>query len=213
MRLTLPAIGRPGIAPPARALALPALALLAPLAACRGGAPAAAGDDLAGLIRPGETLILLRRVPAAPAPGSPGTASPVPEFAVAVVKQADGKVELRVGEQRPQGRAQVHASRPGDDFRNLAIEDLNADGRPEIVSTWTGGQLEVVEILGRTAEGSWTTLLQNAGQIVEERRQADRTTDFWITSRTYEEEPGHPPIFETVVYRWDGKAFSPAASP
>jgi len=190
-----------------------ALALLLPVAACRGAAPPPAGADLTGLVRPGETLILLRSVSATPTPGSPGAAAPAPEFTVAVVKQADGKVELRIGEQRPQGRAQVHASRPGDEFRNLAIEDLNADGRPEIVSTWTGGQLEVVEVLGRSAEGSWTALLQNAGQIVEERRLGDRSTAFWITSRTYEEEPGQPPIYETVVYRWDGAAFSPAATP
>jgi hypothetical protein len=195
------------------ALSLVGLALPAALAACRDGGLGSAGEDLGDLVHPGETLVLLRRVPATPAPGSPGAAAPVPEFTVVVVKQPDGKVELRVGEQGAKGKGPVHASRPGDEFRNLTIEDLNANGQPEIVSTWTGGQLEVVEVLGRSAEGVWKPLLQNAGQIIEERRGADRSTDFWITSRTYEEEPGHPPIFETVVYRWDGKAFSPPAAP
>jgi len=186
---------------------------VSPLAACRGAASPAGGPDLTGLVQPGEILVMLRRVPATPAPGSPGASAPVPEFLVTVVQMQNGKMELRIGEQRPQGRAQVHASRPGDEFRNLAVEDLNADGRPEIVSTWTGGQLEVVEVLGRSPAGSWTTLLQNAGQIVEERRQADRSTAFWITSRTYEEEPGHPPVYQTHVYRWDGTAFSAVETP
>jgi hypothetical protein len=189
------------------------LVLLASVAACRDAAPPGPGTDAAGLLRPGETLILLRHVPATPSPGTPGSAVFAPGFTVVVVKQADGRTELRIGERRPQGSTQVHASRAGDEFRNLAVEDVNADGRPEIVSTWSGGQLEVVEVLGRSPDGSWTALFQNAGQIVEERRLADRSTAFWITSRTYEEEPGHPPIFETVVYRWDGAAFSPAASP
>jgi hypothetical protein len=189
------------------------LALLLPLPACSGLPPAPGAPDVRGLVRRGETLLLFRHVAAAPAPGSPGAASAAPEFTVVVVKPSDGKLELRVGERRPRGAAQVHASRPGDEFRNLAIEDVNADGRPEIVSTWTGGQLEVVEVLGRSDDGAWKAILQNAGQIIEERRLSDRSTAFWITSRTYEEEAGHPPIFETVVYRWDGAAFNAVPTP
>jgi hypothetical protein len=200
-----PALGAPGV--------LLAFALLVPIAACQGLGPAPGGPDVRGLLKRGETLVLFRNVAAAPAPGTPGAASAVPEFTVVVVKQADGKLELRVGEHRPRGAAQVHASRPGDEFRNLAIEDVNSDGRPEIVSTWLGGQLEIVEVLGRSDDGAWKPILQNAGQIIEERRLSDRSTAFWITSRTYEEESGQPPIFETVVYRWDGSAFNAVHTP
>lgn len=178
------------------------------LPSCRRPAPDSLLGDLTGLVRPGEVLLLLRRVPAAPAPGSPGASAPVPELQVLVVKLPDGKTELRIGEQRSQGRVQVHASRPGDEFRNLTVEDVNADGRPEVVTQWQGGQLEVVEVLGRDPGGSWSPLLQNAGQIVEERRLPDRTTAFFITSRTYEEEAGQPPVYETLIYRWDGKGFT-----
>jgi len=206
-----PPVRPPAFRTPAALLAL--LALLAPLAACQGLGPALGGPDVRGLVRRGESLVSFRHVTATPAPGSPGAASAVPEFTVVVVKEADGKLELRVGEHRPRGAAQAHASRPGDEFRNLAIEDVNSDGKPEIVSTWTGGQLEIVEVLGRSDDGSWKALLQNAGQIIEERRLSDRSTAFWITSRTYEEEAGHPPIFETVVYRWDGSAFNAIPTP
>jgi len=44
--------------------------------------------------------------------------------------------------------------------------------------------------------------------VIEERRRADRTVAFWITSRTYEEESGLPPVYETRVWNWDGTAFS-----
>ena len=175
---------------------------------CRRPAPDALLGDLTGLVRPGEVVQLLRRVAPTPVPGSPGATAPVPELQLLVVRTRDGKSELRIGEQRSQGRVQVHASRPGDEFRNLTVEDVNADGRPEVVTQWQGGQLEVVEVLGRDTEGSWSPLLQNAGQIVEERRLPDRTTAFFITSRTYEEEAGHPPVYETLIYRWDGKGFA-----
>lgn len=179
------------------------------LAACRGAGEPAACPDLTSLVKPGEMLLQLKRVASSPGPGSPGAAATVPELILVVVQQPDGKPELRIGEQQAKGWVQVHASSPGDGFRNLVVEDANADGRPEIVSTWTGGQLEVVEVLGRGPEGAWISLLQNAGEILEERRLADRTSAFWITSRTYEEEAGTPPIYDTTVYRWDGKAFSP----
>ena len=196
-------------------LLAPGLALLGPVAlsACRGGVEAASRSDVAGLLEPREKLLLLRRVPASPAEGSPGAPAPVPELLAAVVQMPDGKLELRIAEQRPQGRVRTHSSRPGDEFRNLTVEDLNADGQPEIVSTWTGGQLEVVEVLGRSVAGDWNVLLQNAGQVIEERHQPDRSTSFWITSRTYEEEPGQPPVYQTTVYRWDGAAFTQAAEP
>jgi hypothetical protein len=121
---------------------------------------------------------------------------------------ADGHEEMRLAEPAGGGFARVYSTRPGDEFRNLAIEDIDGDGGPEVIGRWAGGQLEVVEVTGRAPNGGWRALLQNAGQMIEERRRADRTIAFWITSRTYEEESGHPPVYETRVWRWDGSAFT-----
>jgi hypothetical protein len=169
----------------------------------------------------GESVVLVRTLP-----------PPAPAGSIAVVVSGkDGKVELRIAE--PKGSAGgsaaggagadglviVHTSRPGDEFRNLTLEDVTGDGSPEVVTRWIGGQLEVVEVLGRAsgasgagasspgAAGTWTPLLQNGGQEVETRRRVDKTTAFWITSRTYEEAAGQPPVYQTTIYSWDGKQF------
>ncbi len=180
--------------------------------ACHRGTPAPIVPDLGELVGPGESLVMLRRVPSTPQAGSPGALGADHELLVAVVRETSGKVELRVGEERAQGLVVTHASSPGDEFRNLVVEDVNGDGRSEVVSSWTGGQLAVVEVLGRNPAGAWAVLLQDAGQIVEERHLPDGTLAFWITSRTYEEEPQQPPVYQTTVYRWDGSRFAPLPS-
>jgi hypothetical protein len=188
------------------ALAAMAAAILPLALACRGGpaGPPGAIPGLSDLTRDGETILFARRFLRGPPPAG----GEAPRALVVVVRMADGHEEMRLGEPQGGGFARVHATRPGDEFRNLAIEDINGDGRPEIVGRWSGGQLEVVEVIGRGPEGGWRPLLQNAGQVIEERRRADRTVAFWITSRTYEEESGLPPVYETRVWRWDGTNFT-----
>lgn len=128
-----------------------------------------------------------------------------------VVKGGDGEVELRLAERRAGGALTVtHASRPGDEFRNLSVEDVTGDGKPEVTTTWLGGQLEVIEVLGRDAQGEWKALLQNGGQTIEERRRSEGAAAFWITSRTYEEETGQPPVYQTTIFDWNGTLFAEA---
>jgi hypothetical protein len=189
---------------PHRRLGVPLL-ILAAAAGCRGGGGPAAGVAGLGSILKAQDEVLLTRV----LPPSLG------DGAIAVVvKTAEGPVELRLAERRGGGALEVtHASRPGDEFRNLVVEDLTGDGRPEIASTWLGGQLEVIEVLGRGADGGWTVLLQNAGQTVETRRRSDHLAAFWITSRTYEEETGQPPVYQTTIFEWNGRAFAEPGGP
>ena len=177
-----------------------ALLILATAAGCRGGGGPAAGVAGLGSILKARDEVLMTRV----LPPSLG------DGAIAVVvKTAEGPLELRLAERRGSGALAVtHASRPGDEFRNLVVEDLTGDGRPEITSTWLGGQLEVIEVLGRGADGSWSVLLQNAGQTVETRRRSDHIAAFWITSRTYEEQTGQPPVYQTTIFEWNGRAFA-----
>jgi hypothetical protein len=173
-----------------------ALLLAGGLPACRGG-----GADLRGvpdLVKPGEALQMARSLPAAPGAG---------DMVALVVRTTDKHDELRVGERSSAGWKITHTSRPGDEFRNLLVEDVNADGRPDLVTRWAGGQIEIVEVLGRGADKTWSAMLQNGAEVIEERRRPDRTVAFWLTSRTYEEDPGHPPVYETTVYGWNGHAF------
>jgi hypothetical protein len=187
------------------ALALGCL-LAAAGAGCRAKAGASAGASgpggLAGLgsILQDKDEVLLQRV-LPPALG---------EGAVAlVVRGGDGAVELRLAERRAGGTLAVtHTSRPGDEFRNLSVEDVTGDGKPEVTTTWLGGQLEVIEVLGRDAQGEWKALLQNGGQTIEERRRSEGAASFWITSRTYEEESGQPPVYQTTIFDWNGTAFA-----
>jgi hypothetical protein len=197
------------------------------LAACGRSAPGPDLDGLPDLVKPGETLVMARvlfaavpapaaSTPAAPGPAAPATAAPAPaapaagapEALALVVRTTDSHDEFRVAEKRDRGWVVVHLSRPGDEFRNLQVEDVNDDGRPEVVSRWAGGQIEIVEVLGRSADGAWAPLFQNGAQVIEERRRRDRTIAFWLTGRTYEENPGQPPVYETTVYAWNGQAFA-----
>jgi hypothetical protein len=176
------------------------------LSACRAGGGSGSGalGRLGDVVEGGEAVNLVRALP-----------PPAPAGSLAVVVTAkDGKVELRVAEPKGDRLAIVHTARPGDEFRNLDVEDVTGDGAPEVVSSWIGGQLEVVEVLGRAqagaqagAPGAWTQLLMNGGQEIETRRRPDRKTDFWITSRTYEESSGQPPVYQTTIYAWDGTKF------
>jgi hypothetical protein len=201
---------RPSTALVAAALVVAPLALTM-LGSCARKSAGSAGTfpGLADLAAAGESVLFARRFPLS---GASLGADDSSWALVMVVRMADGHEEMRIGEAKPSGQGFVtaHTSRPGDEFRNLAIEDINADDRPEIVGRWSGGQLEVVEVVGRLPAGGWKPLLVNAGQTIEERRQPDRTVDFWITSRTYDEPPGLPPVYETRVWRWDGAAFTEA---
>lgn len=202
---------------PHRRLAVPLL-ILAAAAGCRGGGgPAAGVAGLESILQARDEVLLTRVLP--PSLGD--------EAIAVVVKTAEGPVELRLAERRGSGAVNAprgsgaanesrgksklevtHTSRPGDEFRNLVVEDLTGDGRPEIASTWLGGQLEVIEVLGRVDGDGWMVLLQNAGQTVETRRRSDHLATFWITSRTYEEETGQPPVYQTTIFEWNGRAFA-----
>jgi len=127
-------------------------------------------------------------------------------FAV-VVAPAAGKPELRFYESRTPGVfGLMRVTQQGEGFRNLTIEDADADGRDEYVVTWEGGHLEIIEVIARGQDGSYTSVLQNAGRQVEKRYTPSGQLEFWITSRTYDEKPGQPQGYETTVYTWkDGK--------
>ena len=177
---------------------------------CRGGGtPSVAGaGGLGAILKPNDEVVLQRVLPEALGDGA---------IAV-VVKTAGGPVELRLAERLRGGGAGgvltvTHTSRPGDEFRNLMVEDLTGDGSPEIATTWIGGQLETIEVLGRGKDGGFTPLLQNAGQTVETRRRSDHVAAFWITSRTYEEATGQPPIYQTTVFDWNGTVFAERNGP
>lgn len=168
------------------------------LPACRGRGGDADLRGVPDLVRPGEALQMARSLPAVPGAG---------DAVALVVRTTDKHDELRIGRRAGDGWKVVHSSRPGDEFRNLLVEDVNADGRPELVSRWAGGQIEIVEVLGRGADDVWSPMLQNGAEVIEERRRPDRTVAFWLTSRTYEEDPGHPTVYQTIVYGWNGRAF------
>jgi len=126
-----------------------------------------------------------------------------------VIDTVAGKPELRVYEQKRPGRyALVQTVQEGDSFKNLSVEDVDGDGKDEIVATWEGGHLEIIEVLAQGAGDEYRSIFQNAGRQVEKRYDQAGLVEFWITSRTYEEGPGAPPIYGSIVYRWDGKAFS-----
>jgi hypothetical protein len=178
---------------------LAALLLVSVSAAC---APAVTDDPairaLERVLRPGDRLVLARSLDS-------GKGNRV----AAVVRPGAGKPELRIYD-LGDGRAEpavVHRSQQGDFFRNLVLEDVTGDGQEEILATWTGGQLEILEVLGLAADGSYATLFHNGGQTIERRSTADGVAEFWITSRTYEEKPGQPPTYAVAVYRWDGSRF------
>ena len=154
---------------------------------------------LARILQPGDRVVLAR------------TLDPdADDRFVAVVRTAAGKQELRLYERTGGRRDYVlaHKEQQGDEFHNLVLEDVDGDGREEIVTTWTGGHLELLDVIARGADGSYRSLFQNAGQEIERRYGQGGVVEFWITSRTYQEQAGQPPTYDTVVYRWDGKKFS-----
>jgi hypothetical protein len=134
---------------------------------------------------------------------------PAGDRIVAVVQPSEDPTELRIYERRNGGEyAVVHRSRQGDRFRHLELEDVTTDGREEILITWAGGHLEILEILARADDGTYSPLLQDAGREIEKRYGPGGRIEFWITSRTYAENSGQPPVYDTTVYRWDGRAFA-----
>jgi len=177
----------------------PALAVL--LAGCgrRADDPALLG--LAGVLAPGDRVVLLRVL------GGGEGVDPAERIAAAV-RPAGHREELRIYEKRGKEYTLVHTTQQGDLFRNLTLEDVTADGRPELLATWEGGQLEILQVITREEGGTYRTIFQNAGQEIEKRFGPGGSVEFWITGRTYEEGPGQPAIYASTVYRWDGKAFT-----
>ena len=157
------------------------------------------------VIEGGERLILLRSL-------DTGRASAPEDRFIAVVRPGKGGPELRVYEVRSAGVDLLYTTRQGDSFREVALVDVIADGRAEIVSTWGGGHLEFIEVTGRREGGTYAPLFQNAGREVERRLGPGGMTDFLITSRTYEELVGQPPAYETALYRWNGETFAETGS-
>jgi hypothetical protein len=158
---------------------------------------------LASALRPGDRLIALHVV-------DPDT----PERMVIVVVPEGGKPELRIQEWRPEGRGGggawtlAHRAPQGDLFRNLAVEDVTGDGKPEILATSLGGHLETLEVFTRDDDGAYRSIFQNGGQEIEKRYAPGGAVEFWVTSRTFEERPGQPTTYVTSVYRWDGRSFT-----
>ena len=63
-------------------------------------------------------------------------------------------------------------------------------------------------MIDRQDDGAYRSIFQNAGREVEIRYGAGGSVGFLITSRTYEETPGQPPVLESDLYRWDGTGFT-----
>ncbi len=169
-----------------------ACALLAP-AACSRGADDPVLAHLGRALRRGERVLLVRALD--PAGGS----------VAAVVDAPNGKPELRLYDRKRAGEyVLVHTEQQGDGFKNLAVDDLDGDGRDEILVTWEGGHLEMIQVLTRGADGAYRSMLQNAGRQIERHYDAAGRSEFWITSRTYDEGPGEAPAYATTVYRLSG---------
>ncbi len=191
------------------------LALAAGRRAVRGVAPAALlltlacgqrSDDpvlrvMTAALGKGDRVILVRALDSGPATGPR-------EAIAAIVRRGDGRPELRLYEGNGRDLAPAFTTQQGDRFRNLTLEDVTGDGRPEILAFWEGGQLEILQVIARADNGSWATLFQNAGQEIERRYAPGGAVEFWITGRTYEEGPGQPPVYASVVYGWNGKGFA-----
>ncbi len=173
------------------------------LAACSGAADDPALDALRKSLSRGERLLQMRIL------------EPASEGAIAAVVQPAGKEpELRIHERDRSGDSVVRCrSRLGDTLRVLEAEDLDGDGREEVLATWIGGHLEILEILKREADGSCRTLFQDGGQAVVRRLGPGGATEIRVTSRTYDEEAGQPPVYDTTIYRWTGDAFESAGPP
>ena len=177
------------------------MALAAWLPACRSRSGDPAILAISRLFQKGDRLILLRAL------------DPAATRVAAVVNTAAGKPELRIYEGSGKGYVQAHTDSQGDAFKNLALMDVDLDGQEEMVVTWEGGHLEMIEVIARDPSGAYRTIFQNAGRQVEARYDAAGRIEFWITSRTYEEGPRQSPDYETDVYRWDKGGYSEAPHP
>jgi hypothetical protein len=199
-----PALSR--FRPPRRSAFLLLPLLLAPAACDRRAASDPAREMLAAALAPEDRLVALHVL-------DPDT----PDRIVAVVIPRGGKPELRIYEWRsPEGRGRgawslAHRAPQGDLFRNLAVEDVTGDGRPEVLATSLGGHLEVLEVITRDEDGTYHPVFQNGGREIEKRYAPGGAVEFWITSRTYEEQPGQPPTYVTSIHRWDGREFTEKA--
>lgn len=183
-------------------LAVAAVVLAACLPACRSrsGDPGLLG--VARLLQKGDRLVLLRAL------------DPAGTRVAAVVNTATDKPELRIFESDGgKGFVQVHTASQGDAFKNLELMDVDLDGQEELVVTWEGGHLEMIEVIARGQAGGYRTIFQNAGRQVEARYDAAGRIEFWITSRTYEEGPRQAPDYETDIYRWDKGGYTEAPRP
>lgn len=177
-------------------LAAVALAVLSH--ACRARSEDPALEGLARSLGPRDRILALRDLD-----------PPAGTSLAAVVTAPDGRPELRIYRADRTGAYTVaHTARQGDVFGNLVLEDVNGDGREEIVVTWRGGHLDMIEVIARDKGGAFKTIFQNAGRTIERRYAPDGTSEFWITSRTYEEQDGQPPAYDTMVYRWQGGEFA-----
>jgi hypothetical protein len=128
-----------------------------------------------------------------------------------VVDTAAGKPELRIFARKgPKEYALVHTARQGEAFRNLTLEDVDGDGKDEIVVTWEGGHLEMVEVIAQGEGDAYRSIFQNAGRQVEKRYSPAGLIEFWITSRTYAEGPGEPAAYATAVYRFENGKYTEA---
>jgi hypothetical protein len=175
------------------------------LASC--GEPAV-NDPLGGVIRSlpaGESVLYARTLAAEDEEGPP-------EGVVAVVSEAAGRLQLRVYDWDGRSASLAHTVPGGETFQNLDLFDADGDGRREIVVIWGGGRLSVVEVIGRQGNDRYRSLFQNAGSEIEIHQTPGGRLELLITGRTYEEEAGQPPVYETIPYRWDGERFSPATA-
>ncbi|MFQ5876552.1 MAG: hypothetical protein ACE5JH_02505 [Acidobacteriota bacterium] len=179
-----------------RVLAL-ALSLLLFVPSCgRSGADPTV-EGLRRALKRGERLILARVLDGGK-----------PHGMAAVVNTARGGPEMRIYERagRRNDLRLAYRSRQGGSFGNLLLLDVDADGREELVVTWAGGHLEILEVVARGDDGAYAPLFQEAGQRVEVRRDPAGKVEFWITGRTYEEGSGQPRTYATRVYAWDPRA-------
>ena len=178
-----------------------ALVLAACLPACRSRPGDQALLAVARLIQKGDRLIYLRAL------------DPAASRVAAVLTTTAGKPELRVYESDGGRYLQVHTASQGDAFKNLEVLDVDLDGHEELVVTWEGGHLEMIEVIAGNPGGAYKTIFQNAGRQVEARYDQAGRIEFWITSRTYEEGPRQEPDYETDIYRWDNGGYAEAPRP
>lgn len=182
-------------------VAAAAVVLAACLPACRSRSGDPALLSVARLLQKGDRLVLVRAL------------DPEGTRVAAVVNTAAGKPELRIYESRDGRYVQAHTASQGDGFKNLEVVDVDLDGQEEMVVTWEGGHLEMIEVIARDAGGAYRTIFQNAGRQIEARYDAAGRIEFWITSRTYEEGPRQSPDYETDIYRWDKGGYAEAPRP